>query len=71
MTLVEFATNRSAQLPLAHGIRAVVRWISTYRAARAKRAVLQNLLFEPDYRLRDLGISRDELIRAAIEGRRK
>lgn len=68
MALVDFATDRSVQFPLVSGLRTVVRWIAARRAARAKRAALQSLLFAPDHRLRDLGISRDDLIKA-IEGR--
>lgn len=70
MTIADFATGRIVQIPFADGFRVVARWISARRAARAKRAALCSLLFAPDHRLRDLGISRDELIEA-IEGRRK
>lgn len=68
MALVDFAADRSVQFPLARGFRAVARWIAAHRAARAKKTALQSLLFAPDHRLRDLGISRDELSKA-IEGR--
>jgi uncharacterized protein YjiS (DUF1127 family) len=63
-------TDRPVQVPLADGFRAVVRWIAARRIARARKAVLRGLLFAPEHRLRDLGISRYELLRA-IEGRRK
>lgn len=71
MAFADFTpTDRPVHFPLADGFRAVTRWIAARRAARAKKAALRSLLFAPDYRLRDLGISRDELVRA-IEARRK
>ena len=71
MALVDFATaDRPVQFPLADGFRVVVRWIAARRAEHARKAALQSLLFAPEHRLRDLGISRDELV-GAIEGRRK
>lgn len=71
MALVDSApTDRPVQFPLAHGFRAVLRWVAARRAARAQKAALQSLLSAPEHRLRDLGISHDELLRA-IEARRK
>ncbi len=71
MALTETSlTARPVQLPLATGLRIVSRWIADRRVARAKRVALDSLLFAPEHRLRDLGISRDEIF-DAIEGRRK
>ena len=63
-------TARPVQLPLAASLRTIGRWLAKRRAARAKRQALNCLLFAPEHRLRDLGISRDEIF-DAIEGRRK
>jgi uncharacterized protein YjiS (DUF1127 family) len=63
-------TDRPSQFSLADGIRAVVGWFAARRAMRAKKAALQSLLSAPEYRLRDLGISRDQLLKA-IESYRK
>ena len=71
MAFADFApTGRSVPFPLARVYRAVVRWLAACRAARARKSALQSLLFAPEYRLRDLGITRHELLRA-IDGRRK
>jgi uncharacterized protein YjiS (DUF1127 family) len=70
MTLVDLAAHRSFRSPLATGFRAVVQWLAACHAARVKRETLRRLLFAPEHRLRDLGISRDELISAIQEGRK-
>ena len=65
MAIADFATaDRSARLPFARSLHAVVRWIATRRAARVKRDALQSLLFAPEHRLRDVGITREQLIQA-------
>lgn len=65
MVMIDFApTHRSIQFPFTRCFHAVIRWHAARRAARARRDTLQSLLFAPEHRLRDLGISRDELIRA-------
>lgn len=63
-------TTRPTQLPLAAILRVISRWLAARRAARARKTALDSLLFAPEHRLRDLGISRDEIL-DAIEGRRK
>jgi hypothetical protein len=71
MTFADLAqTDSPARFVVADCFRAVLRWVAARRVARARRAALQGLLFAPEHRLRDLGISRDELLRA-IEGCRK
>lgn len=64
MAIVDFPADRSVQFPLAEGLRVLVKWFAARRAARAKRAALQSLLFAPEHRLRDIGITRDDLMRA-------
>jgi uncharacterized protein YjiS (DUF1127 family) len=61
---------RPVQSPLAGGLRIVSRWVADRRTARARKMALDSLLFAPEHRLRDLGISRDQIF-DAIEGRRK
>lgn len=73
MAIIDFTSvDRSARFPFARGFHAVVRWVAARRAARAKRAALQSLLFAPEHRLRDVGITREQLIRAIeAQGGRK
>jgi uncharacterized protein YjiS (DUF1127 family) len=42
---------------------AVAGWLRARHARRRQAAALQELLFAPEHRLRDLGISREELVR--------
>lgn len=56
--------DHPVQFPLARGFHAIVRWIAARRTARAKREQLLSLLFGPEHRLRDVGITREQLIRA-------
>jgi len=69
MVLVDVVHDRLVRHPVARVFRAVARWLAERRAERRRRAALQDLLFAPDHRLRDMGVTRDELIRA-IERRR-
>jgi uncharacterized protein YjiS (DUF1127 family) len=69
MTTVAVApVDRSVQSPVARGLRAIVRWAAARRVAHARSEALNSLLFAPEHRLRDVGITREELIRA-IEAR--
>ncbi len=52
----------SAQFPLIRGFRAIVRWVAARRVARAKKQALLDLLFAPEHLLRDVGITREQLI---------
>lgn len=62
MVFADFASTRSiVPSPFATTVRAIA---TRFAAHRAQQATLQDLLFTPDYRLRDLGISRDELCQA-------
>jgi uncharacterized protein YjiS (DUF1127 family) len=56
--------EHAAQFSLARGIHSVLRWIAARRVARAKRQALQSLLFAPEHRLRDIGITREQLVQA-------
>jgi uncharacterized protein YjiS (DUF1127 family) len=70
MATTDFApADRSVRLPFMRSLHAVVRWVAARRAARAKRDALQSLMFAPEHRLRDVGITREQLI-GAIEARR-
>jgi uncharacterized protein YjiS (DUF1127 family) len=65
MALVDFApAYRPAPSTLSGAFRAVANWVAARRAARAQQASLQTLLFAPEHRLRDLGISREQLVQA-------
>jgi uncharacterized protein YjiS (DUF1127 family) len=69
MALTDFApAGHPVRFSLSGSFHAVVRWIAARRAKRAQRVALQSLLFAPEHRLRDLGISHEQLIRA-IENR--
>jgi uncharacterized protein YjiS (DUF1127 family) len=56
---------------VARVIGAVARWARARRAARAKQEVLHDLLFAPEHRLRDIGISREQLMQAINDRRRQ
>lgn len=65
MAITHFApVDHSVQAPLARGLQAIARWVAARRAARAKRVALRSLLFAPEHRLRDVGITREQLIQA-------
>ena len=69
MAIADFTpVDRSVHFPLARVFHAIVRWVATRRAARAKRAALHSLLFAPEHRLRDVGITREQLSRAIEAG---
>jgi uncharacterized protein YjiS (DUF1127 family) len=70
MALADFAPDHSTKSPLAAAFRAVVRWVAAQHEKRAQSQALQSLLFAPEHRLRDVGITRDQLLNA-IEARRK
>ena len=71
MAIADFAlVDHPASSPAAGLVGAVRRWFDARRAEHAQHAALQSLLFAPEYRLRDLGISREELI-GAMEIHRK
>ncbi len=63
-------THRPVQFAFADAFRAVVRWVDARRAVRARKVALQGLLLAPEHRLRDLGITREDVL-AAIDCRRK
>ena len=70
MAIADFApVHSSTPSQLARGVHAVGRWFAARRVARAKRNALQSLLFAPEYRLRDIGITREQLIQAIVEQR--
>ena len=65
MALVDFApAYRPAPSPVAGIFRTVAKWVGARRAEHAQHVALQSLLFAPEHRLRDLGISRQELTQA-------
>jgi len=71
MALADFApADRSTKSPLAAAFRGVARWLAAQHEKRAQDQALQSLLFAPEHRLRDVGITRDQLL-SAIEERRK
>ena len=71
MAIADFTTIvRPARFPFRRLIGAIANWIAARRVARVKSATLQSLLYGPEHLLRDVGISRDELL-AAIEKQRK
>jgi len=61
MALADFAPAE----PFAAGlVQTFAAWLTARRARRQQEAALQTLLFAPEHRLRDLGISREELVQA-------
>ena len=69
MAIADFTpVDRCVPSPRVRSFHAIILWVAARRAARAKRGTLRSLLFAPKHRLRDVGITREQLIRA-IEGR--
>jgi uncharacterized protein YjiS (DUF1127 family) len=64
MAFADFTPARPAQVSIAGAFHVVVQWVSARRAKRAREATLQSLLFAPETRLQDIGISREQLIQA-------
>lgn len=64
MALVDIPRDHVVGSSIARLCRAVARRMADRHAKRQQKAVLQDLLFAPEHRLRDLGISRADLIRA-------
>ena len=69
MVLVDVVHDRPVRHSVARAFHAIAQWLTERRAERRRRVALQDLLFAPEYRLRDMGVSRDELMQA-IERRR-
>ena len=68
MATADFApVDHSIPSPVARGIHAIGRWFATRRVARAKRDALESLLFAPEYRLRDMGLTREQLIQTIAD----
>jgi len=67
MAIVDFApAHRPVQSSAARIFRAVAEWIATRRAEHARYVALEKLVSEPEHRLRDIGISREELLQAIL-----
>jgi uncharacterized protein YjiS (DUF1127 family) len=64
MALADFVAVQSGPLPFSAVSRRLWNWRNARRAERQQRLALQSLLFMPQHRLRDLGISRDQLVQA-------
>jgi uncharacterized protein YjiS (DUF1127 family) len=64
MALADFVAVQSGPLPFSAVSRRLRNWRNARRAERQQRLALQSLLFMPQHRLRDLGISRDQLVQA-------
>jgi uncharacterized protein YjiS (DUF1127 family) len=64
MTLIELASAQPASSLFSAAMRRFGNWRSARRAAREQHLALQSLLFMPQHRLRDLGISQEQLIQA-------
>ena len=70
MALADFApADHSTKSLLAAAFHGVLRWVATQHEKRAQKLALQSLLFAPEHRLRDVGITREQVI-SAIEARR-
>ena len=70
MALADFApADRSPKSLLAAAFQGVARWVAVHHEKRAQELALQSLLFAPEHRLRDVGITREQVL-SAIESRR-
>ncbi len=64
MALVDIPRDHVVGPSIVRLYRAVARRLADRYTRRQQKLVLQDLLFAPEHRLRDLGISREDLIRA-------
>jgi uncharacterized protein YjiS (DUF1127 family) len=65
MAIADFAlVDHPAPSPVVGIVHAIGRWFAARRAEHAQHVALQSLLFAPEHRLRDLGISREQLTQA-------
>jgi uncharacterized protein YjiS (DUF1127 family) len=62
MALIDFAPAQPASSLFSAAVRRFSGWRSARRVAREQHLAFQSLLFMPQHRLNDLGISRDQLI---------
>ena len=62
MAIVDFAPSHRSTQSVARIFHAVGEWIAIRRAEHARYVALQQLMSEPEHRLRDLGIRREDLI---------
>ena len=70
MALADFSpADRSTKSLLATAFHGVARWLAVHQEKRAQKLALQSLLFAPEHRLRDVGITREQVL-SAIEARR-
>ncbi|OEO32836.1 hypothetical protein VW23_009630 [Devosia insulae DS-56] len=67
MALVDVTKTDIVEPSAAYPLPAISRWLAKRRVERQRRLALQSLLFAPEHRLRDLGISHDELLRAIAQ----
>ena len=60
MTVADLApAYRPVPSPLVRAFRAVAQWVSARAAEHRSRVAIEQLRFEPEHRLRDLGIHRE------------
>ena len=65
MAIADFAlVDHPVRSPSSGFVGAVRNWFVARSDERAQRAALQRLLFAPEYRLRDMGIRREDLVQA-------
>lgn len=64
MVLVDTSREHVAGSAIVRLYCAVARSVADRYARRQQKVVLKDLLFAPEHRLRDIGISREDLIRA-------
>ena len=64
MVFIDVTARNAVQSPTIPIVWAIAKWVANTRDKRKKKATLQSLLFAPEHRLRDLGISREELLQA-------
>jgi len=67
MANVDFAPARSSvPSSVTRTFHAIAEWIASRRAEHARNAALEKLMSEPEHRLRDIGITREDLLQAML-----
>ena len=69
MAFLEIAHAPAAQTEATSLLHRLVTWAAHRRAERQRYHTLQSLLFMPEHRLDDMGISRDDVLTALARHR--
>jgi uncharacterized protein YjiS (DUF1127 family) len=70
MIFIDVVTDQPARSPIVGVLHDIAGWMVDAKARRKRTAALQDLLFMPEHRLRDLGLRREDVREALVRGAR-